>query len=66
MWCMVAESIKNCFKNVNHYFAIYLLILSSLSDFRRHILLQPGESAAVIFDGKGCKKNTLMIVYLWS
>ena len=48
------KSIENCLENVNHYLGIYLLFVSSLSDFRIHILLQPGVSAAVVCNSKKC------------
>jgi len=56
------KSIENCLENVNHYLAIYLLFVRSLSDFHIHILLQPGMSAAVVYDSKKyVKKTTCMI-----
>jgi hypothetical protein len=56
----VGKSIESCRENVNHYLGIYLLFVSSLSDFRTHILLEPGVSAAVVYDSKKyVKKNHL-------
>jgi hypothetical protein len=45
--------------NVNHYLAIYLLFVRSLTDFHIHILLQPGVSTAVVYDSKKYIKNHL-------
>ena len=53
------KSIENCLENVNHYLAICLLFVSSLSDFHIHTLLQPGVSAAVLHDSKHYVKKTL-------
>jgi hypothetical protein len=53
------KSIENCLENVNHYLAVYLLFVSSLSDFHIRILFQPGVSAAVVYDSKKYVKKPL-------
>jgi hypothetical protein len=54
-----SKSTENCLENVNHYLAIYLLFVSSLSNFHIHTLLQPGLSAAAVYDSKKYIKKTL-------